>query len=67
MPMLTPFQRHAVDHPADQCHAADVRFGREERTSKLQRSRRQATHLQRDRGVVDISGEQRDILSQPTL
>jgi hypothetical protein len=48
-------------------HAADVRFGCEERTAKLQRSRRQATHLQGDRGVVDISGEQGDILLSPTL
>jgi len=65
--MLTPFQRRAVDRPADKPHAADVRSSCEERTAKLQRSRRQATHLQRDRAVVDISGEQRDILSSATV
>lgn len=67
MPMLTPFHRRAVDHPTDKRHAADVRSGCEERTAKLQRSRRRSTHLQRDRAVVDISGEQRDIPSSPTL
>jgi hypothetical protein len=65
--MLMPFQRRAADHLADKFHAADMRSGCEERTAKLQRSCRQATHLQRDRAVVDISGEQRESLSSQTL
>jgi hypothetical protein len=37
MPMLTPFRRRAVDHPADKRHVTDVRFDCEERAARLHR------------------------------